>query len=854
MNIWIDTRDVLVEPRMIGQDADRKVDANRVPCRETLCAAALLLLIMAVLQYDVLFLGRSLITTDFYNPVDDRPLPQNYGKDFVPREEWTRRNLVPYANLRDAGATWWQWEPSTQFLKQAIHKREWPFWDPYIAGGTPAMANLIPAFFFPPYTAVVALGASVRLLNAYFLFLTWGASLLTFLFVRRHGVSFIAGLTGAVVVLMSGAVNQHLGTFFGQTAACLPLTLYATRLFLDLPNRSRSAGLAVAYATSALASFPPLLVAIFGVTALYALVAITAEPGLEGRGRLGMAWCLAVALSLGLVSFYYLPALAVRAATPQVTAIYRGAGMVTMPIRDVYQILSPTLMGGVQTYISSPLGPMGNPNLPFIPYVGLVPVTLALLVRRPVNSKGRTLLLASALSLVVLLLKLFGPSIIQWIGRLPFLGEIDMAYYFGIPVGFLVACLAALGVQAMFSGATSPTRALLVAIAIGGMTGSLWPLAERLGVFKSPSAAYWIRDWRVLAAITVLSATTILIAALIRHRLLARRITVTVVLGIVAAEGCFNGWYPHPKAWSIFDHPAPFVRVLQRTNPFDRLLSFNALHANLNSAFGIYSMDSMMAFNPPRAFELYRRYVQPAAGGQFMTEGRHIPPEAVLDRANIALLGMKSGDGGYAELVRDAEARGYVPDFDDGFVALFRRPTLPRFLYSSQYRVVPTAAALEAIADPHPRDIVLEEEPGFDVAPNAPGDPPVGVEAYNRNSLALVVDAPRPGLVYVADNFFDGWTAVVNGAPARILPANYAFRAVVVPPGRSRVEFRYWPPGLTTGLWITGTSVLTLLCLALVPGMRTTRVRDPSSTHPCSFGATTTQGELTRTGSAREDP
>jgi hypothetical protein len=137
---------------------------------------------------------------------------------------------------------------------------------------------------------------------------------------------------------------------------------------------------------------------------------------------------------------------------------------------------------------------MGNPSLPFIPYVGLVPVALALLVRRPGNSRGRTLLLASALSLMVLLLKLFGPPIVQWIGRLPFLGEIDMAYYFGVPVGFLVACLAALGVQAMFSGATSATRALLVAIAIGGITGSLWPLAERLAVFKSPSAAYWIRD------------------------------------------------------------------------------------------------------------------------------------------------------------------------------------------------------------------------------------------------------------------------------------------------------------------------------------------------------------------------
>jgi hypothetical protein len=811
---------------VIGPGTDRKVDANRIPRREALCAAAVLLVLMAVTQYDVLFLGHSLITTDFYNPIDDRPLSQNYGEDFVPHEEWTRRNLFTYANLRDVGATWWQWEPSTQFLKQAFQKGEWPFWDPYIAGGTPAMANLIPAFFFPPYTAVVVLGASVRLLNAYFLFLPWAASFLTFLFVRRHGVSFIAGLTGAVVVLMSGAMNQHLGTFIGQTAACLPLTLYATRLFIDLPNRSRAAGLAVAYATSALASFPPLLVAIFAITAFYALVAITTEPGLEGRVRLGATWCLAVALSLGLVSFYYLPASAARAATPQVTALYQGAALGTMPILHIYQILSPTLMGGIQTYINPPLGPTGDRNLPYIPYVGMVPVALALLVSRPGNSKGRTLLLASALSLVVFLLKLFGAPIVQWIGRLPLVTEIHMAYYFGIPIGFLLACLAALGVQAIFSGATSATRAMLVAVAIGGITASLWPLAERFGVFKSPSAAYWIRDWRVLAVVTGLSATMIAVAALTRHRPLVRKMTVTMMLGIAAAEGSFNGWYPHPKAWSIFDHPAPSVRVVQRTDPFGRLLSFNALYANLNSAFGIYGLDSLMAFNPPRAFELYQRYAQPPSREVFMREARHMPPEAVLDRANIALVGMKSG---YVEIVGEARARGYLPVFDDGFVAFFQRPTLPRFFYSSQYRVTSTAAALEAIADPQPRNIVLEEEPGFKVTPNAPDDPLVGVEAYHRNSLALVVDAPRPGLVYVADNFFDGWTAVINGAPARILPANYAFRAVVVPAGRSRVEFRYWPPGLTTGLWVSGASVLLLLCLALLPDMRAAHARYPCS-------------------------
>ena len=43
------------------------------------------------------------------------------------------------------------------------------------------MANLIPAFFFPPFLVVVLLGAAPTLLNGYFLFLVWGASFVTYL-------------------------------------------------------------------------------------------------------------------------------------------------------------------------------------------------------------------------------------------------------------------------------------------------------------------------------------------------------------------------------------------------------------------------------------------------------------------------------------------------------------------------------------------------------------------------------------------------------------------------------------------------------------------------------------------------
>ena len=45
----------------------------------TLRAAAILFAFVSVLHYDVIFLGRSLVHTNYLDPLDQRPLPQNYG-------------------------------------------------------------------------------------------------------------------------------------------------------------------------------------------------------------------------------------------------------------------------------------------------------------------------------------------------------------------------------------------------------------------------------------------------------------------------------------------------------------------------------------------------------------------------------------------------------------------------------------------------------------------------------------------------------------------------------------------------------------------------------------------------------
>jgi hypothetical protein len=804
-----------------------------LPVRDRWLAAILLLGLMTALHSDVIFHGRSLIHSNHVNPFDYRTFPENYGNHVVAETEWTSRNLSPYANLRDPGATWWQWEPSTQFLKHAIERREWPFWDPYVAAGTPAMANLVPAFFFPPYLVMVFFGACAALMNGYFLFLLWAASFLTFLFLGRHGLGTIASLFGGAAVMVSGSMVQNLGAFAGQTAACLPLALYVTRVLLDAPNGRRIALVAITYASIALASFPPILLGVFGTTACYAIVALAlgdfwngpstelrASPPTElgasspDRMRAARAWAIAVVLSGGLVAFYYVPALVLDRAVPQVRALYHNGGLEAMPVMNLYQLLSPTLMGGVQVYLTAPFASQGFGA--HIPYIGIV-CAMCVLLAWPRSLRERTLVLASASAALVILLKLFGVPPVQWIAHLPFFNHIHFAHYLGVPLGFPLIFLAAVGVEEVVRGRVSAVRLLLAGVLGVGAAATLWRIATANNAFAMENASYWIRDWNFLVVFGGIAVACLLMSWLFT-RFAAVRVAMAVALcGVVIAEGAYNGTSLKPARWDTFVHAVPYMRVLMKEAPLSRVMSFGKPAANGNEAFGVFGIDSLMAFNPPRVYELYQRYMKPPRE-VFMRTAGQVPPDLVLDRFNASFVGTYNAT---TVVVAEAEKRGYERRFDNTFTTLFKRDTLPRFFYSSDYRVMSASEAIDAVATAPRRQILLEEDPRVPAAPNASGDPEVKVLSYGLNGFGLEVDAPRPGLVYASETYFDGWTATVNDAPAPIFAANYAFRAVVVPAGHSRITFTYWPPGLTIGMIVSLVSLLMLVVLAFLPVRRT---------------------------------
>jgi hypothetical protein len=158
-----------------------------------------------------------------------------------------------------------------------------------------------------------------------------------------------------------------------------------------------------------------------------------------------------------------------------------------------------------------------------------------------------------------------------------------------------------------------------------------------------------------------------------------------------------------------------------------------------------------------------------------------------------------------------ARAAGLVPVAAEWGLALFENPrALPRAFVTYRWRAAPDppellAALAAADFDPLVSSYLeaSEAEAGEPRESGAPAAPLRGRAAQIlRDEPSLVeieAELAAPGMVVLADSFYPGWRASVDGRRVPIRAANYLFRAVAVPQGRHRVRFEYAPASLRIG-------------------------------------------------------
>ncbi len=145
---------------------------------------------------------------------------------------------------------------------------------------------------------------------------------------------------------------------------------------------------------------------------------------------------------------------------------------------------------------------------------------------------------------------------------------------------------------------------------------------------------------------------------------------------------------------------------------------------------------------------------------------------------------------------------------DEGVSLYENKAAMPRAFFVD--RVIPAAShedALKLLSDPSfdPRSSAVTEMgsgPGVDPTQIMPsdwgmrGDNQAKIVGDKTNLVVISTESEYGGLLVLADNYYQGWSAMVDEQPVELLRANYTMRAVKVPPGRHVVYFEFDPPVL----------------------------------------------------------
>ena len=108
---------------------------------------------------------------------------------------------------------------------------------------------------------------------------------------------------------------------------------------------------------------------------------------------------------------------------------------------------------------------------------------------------------------------------------------------------------------------------------------------------------------------------------------------------------------------------------------------------------------------------------------------------------------------------------------------------------------------------------------------------------FTNQRISFQIEAPAPSLVVISQSWYPAWEALVDGHPAKLWRANYAFQALEVPAGKHDVRLVYADNRFLAGVVSSSVGLLACLTLWLLSHFRATPVADRPGTAPQTTSA-----------------
>lgn len=738
--------------------------------------------------------------------------------------------------------------PWRLFINESVSSGKLPLWNPYNFSGSPLLANFQSAVFYP-LNLIYFLFPQATAWSILVIFQPILGTLFMYLFLRQHIKEKLSAFLGAFAFGFSGFIlcwSQE-NSVVGQTAIWLSLILYAIDKYILSKKPKYYLLLIFSLSVCILAGFLQIAFYIFLTSLIYGLIRIKTN----GVGnKLLICFLLSYVLSILVCAVQLLPSIEAFSESPRSSASNETVlKNYLLPAGRFITILAPDLFGNPASY--NYFG--GGFYQELVITIGIIPLSFALV--SIFNRRKNPLIIFSFWMAVISFLLAIKWPFTSWFYRqnIPLINTFTPSRILFITSSFL-AILSGFGFSQVLKLDNRRSRQILLKIVIVMgviLIGFLGfhilnsTIKDKftlniLGYFSS--TRYSLNTLKVIIRNLVLPM--LMLGSLIPLVVWPKKALLVKILVIIFF--CLGQFYFLNKYLVIGEkellYPDHFIfqdirKYQQQTN---RFLSYGLpILSDVGITKRVYSPDGFDPVFPKR----YGQLVQAVQNNGIYKEGVETRIEASLSNytdnykdliGNYRLWKLASLLGvntiyNYAKDYKDPLAIDMIFPAEifkplwqkDNWQAYQNREALPRAFLVNEYVVVTDPQKImDIIFDPQvdlKKTVVLEEKPeGFSQNENEEGDmKEVNIISYQPNEVNIKVNSDKAGLLFLSDNFYPGWKALINGVDSKIYRADFSFRAVVVPKGEHVIIFRFEPKSFKLGFYISAVTIISLVIFVI---------------------------------------
>lgn len=662
--------------------------------------------------------------------------------------------------------------PMRLFLQESLRNWQLPLWNKDVGMGFPYFAegqtdtflfyHPILYFFLPTWLAF----------NLSFVAAFITAAVGMYLLARLLGFSRTTSILTALPFTFSAYLTVHISQNTIFPASLFPLLTYAVLRVYQTPTLKSFLLLSLVVSQLIFAGhlqFPFIGAVGVGILILAQMKGRTLRP----IALLGLSFILGLALS----AIQILPFLEFwKLSTRQQTFSFERATQLSMSLKDLTTLLYPTALGAPKDASYH----LNTENVYWekVGYVGLLPIisllpVLFILKKRP---------------LPWTFFILFIVSILLSMGR-----HSPVAFLFNLPP---------------FSFLRGPSRYLVwTSLSLSILFGYVVAFIEG----KIRHHPHGNRKWRKI----VIMAVVFIIADLwfFAWNYLP---TVSVQEALTPPETA-RFLQKYPGRIFHLGSEAPYLNHLLKNGWKDMdyyLYNKNALAANLHLLWNLSNVDAAYALATER-YKLVDNTLKYQAFGDLE---RLIASSSALHKRILSLTSTRFLVSPFYFKDPDLRRVYTVNPSADGWPRFYiyeNADVLPRFRFASAYEVAPTIElALKKFENggfPYKDSVVLEDDPELKLKKGKKQE--VEVVKDELQQLSLAVSSDVDNLLLIADSFYPGWKAYIDGKETKIYPANINQRAVIIPAGNHHLEMKFQPMSVYVGGMISGLSAVLWITL-----------------------------------------